>query len=178
MRSAGGGSPPHRGLSVYRAKAHADLRWWPMSTRVESSQATTLPQTPRQRAQFRTRLVALSCVVISPMEANRGAQDHSCRALVQQRVYVRSARRPAPTLQRCRNCWHTKGPKPPTRNQSLPCRRPRVPARRCSSPRRSNAAEARALPCAGALSEDVQPGDDYLVKMWLHLADVCGLISH
>ena len=100
-----------------------------------------------------------------------------CQALVQQRVYVRSARRPAPTLQRCRNCWHTKGPKPPTRNQGLPCRRPRVPARRCSSPRRSNAAEARALPCAGALSEDVQPGDDYLVKMWLHLADVCGLIS-
>lgn len=133
-----GSSPPHRGLSVYRAKAHADVRWWPMSTRVESSQATTLPQTPRQRAQFRTRLVALSCVVISPMEANRGAQDHSCRALVQQRVYARSARRSAPTPQRSRNCWHTKGPKPPTRNQSLPCslpsqrRRLRCPTSMCT----------------------------------------------
>jgi hypothetical protein len=39
-------------------------------------------------------------------------------------------------------------------------------------------ARARTLPCAGALSEDVQPGDDYLVKMWLHLGDVCRLISH
>ena len=47
------------------------------------------------------------------MEANRGAQDHSCRALVQQRVYARSARPPAPTPQRSRNYWHTKGPKPP-----------------------------------------------------------------